>query len=205
MLGDDANVPAKAWNSYCLSDNIYADVDGDDLPDINVARITARNTGELHTMINKFIDYETSPPRNVKFYDRPLTPGIGATTVCVVVTKTNCDRYEETVYVTKGYLTVTPDPLVPGNNAVFKLVKGMPFFETVYLIYSLNGMGAVWVPQLNVHVNILSPKLISSQQINSHGIAEWDIKIPMTAPSIDIWFQGAWDGGASNVVETSIL
>jgi PKD repeat protein len=55
------------------SDNGYADVDGDDLPDIIFARITARNATELETMVTKFIDYETNPPTNPAFYDQPIT------------------------------------------------------------------------------------------------------------------------------------
>lgn len=78
MLGDVPDMPVHTWtdpSTTCLSDNIYADVDGDDLPDINVARITARNAGELSTTINKFIDYETNPPTSSHFYNRPVIAG----------------------------------------------------------------------------------------------------------------------------------
>jgi len=37
----------------CVSDNMYADVDGDDLPDMHFARITARNASELEITIYK--------------------------------------------------------------------------------------------------------------------------------------------------------
>ena len=54
LLGDypnsgmlDSGITSPTWNSYCVSDNIYADVDGDDLPDMAHARITARDAGEL--------------------------------------------------------------------------------------------------------------------------------------------------------------
>ena len=57
----------------CVSDNVYADVDGDDLPDIHFARITARNYSELEITISKFLDYETDPPTNPGFYDHPVT------------------------------------------------------------------------------------------------------------------------------------
>jgi len=59
--------------SGCVSDNIYADVDGDDLPDMHFARITARNASELEITITKFLDYETDPPTNPGFYDHPIT------------------------------------------------------------------------------------------------------------------------------------
>ncbi len=70
--GNDCII-SPVWNSYCISDNIYADVDGDDLPDISTARITARNAAELQHMIGKFLDYERNPPVNPNFYDNPIT------------------------------------------------------------------------------------------------------------------------------------
>jgi hypothetical protein len=48
---------------------------GNGLPDVNIARITARNASELDLMINKFIDYETDPPTNPGFYNEPLIAG----------------------------------------------------------------------------------------------------------------------------------
>jgi len=59
--------------SGCVSDNVYADVDGDDLPEMHFARITARNASELEITINKFLVNETSPPTNPNYYDHPIT------------------------------------------------------------------------------------------------------------------------------------
>ena len=56
----------------CLADNLYADVDDDALPDITIARITARNENELSIMINKFLNYERNPPENPDFYNNPI-------------------------------------------------------------------------------------------------------------------------------------
>ncbi|MBE9480415.1 MAG: hypothetical protein IMY69_01825, partial [Bacteroidetes bacterium] len=56
-----------------ITDNIYADVDGDNLPEIIFARITARDNSELEVMITKFLDYERTPPINPDFYDHPIT------------------------------------------------------------------------------------------------------------------------------------
>jgi len=60
------------YNPY-ISDNPYADVNGDDLPDVFIARITARDAVELELMINKFVDYERNPPTNPSFYNNPVT------------------------------------------------------------------------------------------------------------------------------------
>jgi hypothetical protein len=62
----------SGYNPF-VSDNIYADVDGDDLPDIAFARITARNATELELMVHKFMNYERNPPVSADFYDHPIT------------------------------------------------------------------------------------------------------------------------------------
>ncbi|MCD4725048.1 MAG: hypothetical protein K8R63_09430, partial [Bacteroidales bacterium] len=77
LLGDHgttgATVVAPIWDSYCVSDNIYADVSGNDMPDVIFARMTAQNETHLETMITKVINYETDPPTNPDFYDHPIT------------------------------------------------------------------------------------------------------------------------------------
>ncbi|MBC8487264.1 MAG: T9SS type A sorting domain-containing protein [Bacteroidetes bacterium] len=78
LLGDygtDAakNIISPIYNSYCASDNIYADVSGNHMPDIVFARITANNEGQLETMVTKFLDNERTPPTNPDFYDHPIT------------------------------------------------------------------------------------------------------------------------------------
>ncbi|MCD4681815.1 MAG: hypothetical protein K8R86_00920, partial [Bacteroidales bacterium] len=77
LLGDygtsGSTVVSPIYNSYCASDNIYADVDGDQLPDIVFARMTAQNATHLETMITKFLDHERNPPTNPSYYDNPIT------------------------------------------------------------------------------------------------------------------------------------
>jgi hypothetical protein len=68
-------ITSPMWNNYCVSDNIYGDVDNDDLPDVVMARITAQNESNLSTMINKFLDYERNPPTSADFYNHPITAG----------------------------------------------------------------------------------------------------------------------------------
>lgn len=66
-------ITSPVWNSYCISDNIYSDVDGDHMPDMIFARMTAQNAGHLETMVTKFLNYERTPPTNPDFYDHPIT------------------------------------------------------------------------------------------------------------------------------------
>jgi hypothetical protein len=71
----DNTITSPLHDNYCVSDNMYADVDDDNLPDISFARMTAQNAGHLETMIGKMISYETNPPVNQNFYDHPITAG----------------------------------------------------------------------------------------------------------------------------------
>jgi len=75
--GDTYGITSPTYNyGYtCVSDNIYADVNGDNLPEMNFARITAQNASDLSTMIGKMFEYERTPPTNPGFYDHPLIAG----------------------------------------------------------------------------------------------------------------------------------
>jgi PKD repeat protein len=64
--------PSGSYPNY-PSDNYYADVTNDDLPDMIFARITARNAAELQVMVTKFLNYERTPPTDYNFYDKPVT------------------------------------------------------------------------------------------------------------------------------------
>lgn len=54
------------------SDNFYADVTGDDLPDIVFSRIAANSAAQLQVMCSKFLNYERNPPSDPNFYSKPL-------------------------------------------------------------------------------------------------------------------------------------
>lgn len=71
-------ITSPTWNggyAPCVSDNIYADVTGNDLPDIIFARMTAQNQSHLQTMIGKFLSYERQPPEGPECYSNPLFAG----------------------------------------------------------------------------------------------------------------------------------
>ena len=71
--GTNANSTVTSTTSPGFaSDNYYADVTGDDLPDITFSRITANNTAQLQVMCSKFLNYERNPPTDPAFYDKPL-------------------------------------------------------------------------------------------------------------------------------------
>jgi len=68
-----STIISPIYNNYCASDNIFADVDNDQMPDIIFARMTAQNEGHLETYVTKVLNYETTPPTNPDFYDHPIT------------------------------------------------------------------------------------------------------------------------------------
>lgn len=78
LLGDygtDAtmNVISPIYNNYCVSDNIFGDINNDHLPDIVMARITANNATQLQVMVSKGLKYERTPPTSPTFYNKPIT------------------------------------------------------------------------------------------------------------------------------------
>ncbi len=78
LLGDYGtnaanSITSPIWDSYCVSDNIYADVNNNDMPDIVFARMTAQNAAQLQVMVTKFLDYERTPPTSEYFYEHPVT------------------------------------------------------------------------------------------------------------------------------------
>ncbi|MCF6169709.1 MAG: C25 family cysteine peptidase [Bacteroidales bacterium] len=73
-FGSSGNtIISPIYNNYCASDNIYADVDGDQLPDVVFARMTAQDENMVERMVMKIINYERNPPTNPDFYDNPVT------------------------------------------------------------------------------------------------------------------------------------
>ncbi|MCX6272734.1 MAG: C25 family cysteine peptidase [Bacteroidetes bacterium] len=79
LLGDygtDPNnsIAAPIWNSYCVSDNIYGDIDGtNSMPEVVMARITAQDEAQLEVMVHKFLNYERNPPISENFYNHPVS------------------------------------------------------------------------------------------------------------------------------------
>ncbi len=63
------------WDNYCISDNIYVDVDEDELPDLSAARLLAQNETHLEILVHKFMNYERHPPVNPGYYQNPISAG----------------------------------------------------------------------------------------------------------------------------------
>lgn len=77
LLGDYGTtgntIVSPIWNNYCVSDHIYADVSGNSIADVILARITAQNGAQLATMVGKMLDYERNPIADLDYYNHPIT------------------------------------------------------------------------------------------------------------------------------------
>jgi len=92
LLGDYGTsvntVHSPIWNGYCVSDHIYADINGNDMADIILARIAAQSNTDLESIINKILNYERTPPNFSNFYNNPLfVSGWGSSGVSVLCTE----------------------------------------------------------------------------------------------------------------------
>lgn len=54
------------------SDNPYADMNDDSIPDMALSRLPALNLEEYRTQVNKLIQYETNPPTRPNYYEQPV-------------------------------------------------------------------------------------------------------------------------------------
>jgi len=74
---DDKTIISKRYDhpyqGTYITDNYFADVTNNNLPDFVFARMTARDFDELENMVNKFISYESNPPVSPSFYKHPIT------------------------------------------------------------------------------------------------------------------------------------
>jgi len=77
LLGDYGTsgntIVSPMWNSYCVSDHVYADVTGNSIADVILARITAQNEEDLEIMIGKLLNNERNPVTDSYYYDHPIT------------------------------------------------------------------------------------------------------------------------------------
>jgi PKD repeat protein len=55
------------------SDNYYADVDGDEMPDVVFARIAANDSSQLHTMVGRILNFERNRPVDTGYYMHPIS------------------------------------------------------------------------------------------------------------------------------------
>lgn len=128
------------WGSEpeIASDNWYADLDGDEVPDLAVGRITADSADELRTIVRKIIDYENSNDFGAWRQKINLVAGIGgfgALTDTVIemaakkfVTEGIPAGYETTVTYGSWQSPYCPDPRFFRETSLRRLNEGCLFW-----------------------------------------------------------------------------
>lgn len=102
-----------------------------------------------------------------------------------------------------GRLRLAVGPLRRGQQGVFDVSCAYPN-EMTYLAYSLQGTGNVFVPQLNVTLNLRNPVQTGNpRRSDAEGNVRWTLPIPNISPR-PVWFQAAQRSAVSNVVETTV-
>lgn len=72
LVGDDNLLPVPSWNNYCISDNIYADVNSDQLPDIIISRFPVKTQSGVIEFVSRIMNFEINPPDHENYYQHPL-------------------------------------------------------------------------------------------------------------------------------------
>ena len=54
------------------SDNPFADMNGDSIPDLTISRMTVLNADECQLQVKKLLEYELAPPTDPHYYDHPV-------------------------------------------------------------------------------------------------------------------------------------
>ncbi|MCC6909373.1 MAG: hypothetical protein IT430_15645 [Phycisphaerales bacterium] len=93
--------------------------------------------------------------------------------------------------------------LVSGVRGTLDVTGATPGAQVVFL-YSIRGLGSVYIPQLDVTVDIDAPVFIGARTADANGVASLSQRIPSGTVGRRIWLQAAEYQKASNVVETVI-
>ncbi|MCX6280738.1 MAG: C25 family cysteine peptidase [Bacteroidetes bacterium] len=65
--------PHDAGYPNFASDNYYADVTGDEMPDVVFARIAANDSSQLHKMVGRIVNFERHRPTDTGYYMHPIS------------------------------------------------------------------------------------------------------------------------------------
>ena len=123
--GDGTGVPTGTWTdpstaAPVTSDNVYADLNGDDIPELAVGRITADSDAEADQVREKVAAYES--PREVGPWDRRLN-----------------------VFASTSGYGEPADSIIEG--LAFDIVESVPYDYDVTMTYARQASPYVYVPE----------------------------------------------------------
>lgn len=100
-------------------------------------------------------------------------------------------------------LILASSPLVSGVRATLDVTGATPN-ATVAFIYSIQGLGETYIPQLDVTIGIRGPVLAGVRTADGDGAASLTKQVPNGTTGRRVWLQAAEYQRASNIIETVI-
>ena len=102
-------------------------------------------------------------------------------------------------------LTVSPDPLIAGQNGTFSVRGALPNNAT-WLIYSLKGLKPGFINQLNTSIDLLNPVLADGpKNTDANGDLDFVLPIPNINNSLIVWLQTVQMRNSTISVATQII
>jgi len=141
LVGDHDKIPSPSFQGVQnaktdISDDYYADIDGDDLPDMVIARLPINDLFNLTNYINRIISYETSPPDYTDYYDHPVT------SMCW----TDNSYIMFNAEVVNGFFTLVLNKEPVRENAIFLGTPGNSWFVSPEMLNYFGPNGLNYVP-----------------------------------------------------------
>ncbi len=96
-----------------------------------------------------------------------------------------------------------PTVLTRGSLESFTTRAAKPG-ATVYVVYSMQGLGSTYVPALDATLKLAQPRLAGSSIADAAGTATLSMMIPNNAPRVPVWIQTIENRNTSNVIAATI-
>lgn len=187
--------PVFVRNPNAGIDGIWGTQD-DDYGDLHLQPDSPCIDAGFNNTVSQLNDCDGNP----RLVDDPNTPDTGSGTPPIV----DMGCYEYQIGTISPKLLITPYPLIAGQNATFTAGYSNPSTKT-YLAYSLRGTGSVYIPFLNITINLKQPEQAGKTLTSdNNGTAEWVLPIPNAAAGRNVWFQACQYELKTNVVATRI-
>ncbi len=115
------------------------------------------------------------------------------------------DAYEAVVAATSGEIPMRLTTSrwiagVTGDAEVFRATPG----STVAFIYSIQGLGNTYIPQLDVTLGLANPALAGTRIADANGYALLRKRLPGNAQGTHVWMQAAEFQRVSNITDQDI-
>lgn len=115
--------------------------------------------------------------------DDPLTPDTGRGQAPLI--DIGAYEYEPT----SSLLRIKPTPIIGGQPVSATISEGAPNAQ-VWLLYSTRGIGAFYIQQLNITVDLATPALVGQPRMtDALGGAQWELVAPSLREPRPIWIQ----------------